>query len=953
MSHSSSNDISRVESMGDKKSDHEQSADPSMLKTGDQVKAGDSKKSKEEKKEEFRPALPPEPLATWRKVLKDVWIGESKNIKVELCETILTNIFIVSNNLFEDILLLHKICPDYSTQKMSTLAGFVMQYFAQWLNKCDRSELYERYLTRQLQMEALETAVVKHTTHLRTIADIYKLKVKEMMTPACNAVKRLLELKNYRDAINCAAVFDLQEEIPIEQIVVPCLLQNGYLAIEAYLKDRRDLQIELVRFFDNFVGMDNAKMRERVRCLHESGLLPMSQMKMQSKTLEKLVAKLISIYGLRGDEAAPNLARCRQEGSLRYVVSKHFIEGTMSEESYTDYVSHALKDDQHLQHYFVKHLYRIGEIDDAVRWVVHCKMNTNIPHSVRAIMDQTRIQSAEEKISRLRERRKDMVDVNLFDGHPVIMVDTIMSLRRLIGVFETASIIGIDTEWKPMFLSTVEQVALLQVSTRSCSYLVDVIKLEEEIGEEEWMEFFKALFCTESSMKLGFDFANDMRVLRASFPFLESMQPDMKNVICIMKLATSLISENSASLDLPVDEAHGSASNENTADELPSDEQQLHFKLADLYYRLLGERLDKREQIGNWAVRPLRREQMKYAAMDAYCLIRIYDRMKVRATEEFGMNWQTHLEMSDVIQVKPKQPKKGKKKATRVDDNELQQMMERVNAAVDESTANGQRPSDVKVIVDSMMFGLGKHLRRCGIDTILAETRDSLVECAKRERERYILTSGKAYNELLRNRALCASNRILCVPAVQTMNAIEQIEYVLKYFHIKLHKEDIFSRCMICNAQSFVIGPAPILEAMYQANVIALLPFNEQPYNADKYNQKILEVNGDDYSGYGCSLTINEDDKSWATARCYNGILDIRNCLVLASNCDAPSVVQIEKVPLPVLEKEGRFFYVCGQCGKVYWDGCHIVNYNTFAEPLFANETAEESTIVCDEIGMN
>uniref|UniRef100_A0A914SBG9 Uncharacterized protein n=1 Tax=Parascaris equorum TaxID=6256 RepID=A0A914SBG9_PAREQ len=80
-------------------------------------------------------------------------------------------------------------------------------------------------------------------------------------------------------------------------------------------------------------------MRERVRCLHESGLLPMSQMKMQSKTLEKLVAKLISIYGLRGDEAAPNLARCRQEGSLRYVVSKHFIEGTMSEESYTDYVS--------------------------------------------------------------------------------------------------------------------------------------------------------------------------------------------------------------------------------------------------------------------------------------------------------------------------------------------------------------------------------------------------------------------------------------------------------------------------------------------------------------------------------------------------------------------------------------------------------------------------------------
>lgn len=29
-----------------------------------------------------------------------------------------------------------------------------------------------------------------------------------------------------------------------------------------------------------------------------------------------------------------------------------------------------------------------------------------------------------------------------------------------------------------------------------------------------------------------------------------------------------------------------------------------------------------------------------------------------------------------------------------------------------------------------------------------------------------------------------------------------------------------------------------------------------------------------------------------------------------------------------------RFFYVCGICGTVYWDGCHIVNYNVFVEPL-------------------
>lgn len=83
MAHSSSNGMPRMESVGDEKSGHEQPVDPSVPKTGDEVTAGSSRKSKEEKKEEFRPPPPPEPLATWRKVLKDVWIGESKDIKVD------------------------------------------------------------------------------------------------------------------------------------------------------------------------------------------------------------------------------------------------------------------------------------------------------------------------------------------------------------------------------------------------------------------------------------------------------------------------------------------------------------------------------------------------------------------------------------------------------------------------------------------------------------------------------------------------------------------------------------------------------------------------------------------------------------------------------------------------------------------------------------------------------
>ncbi|VDK21493.1 unnamed protein product [Anisakis simplex] len=155
-------------------------------------------------------------------------------------------------------------------------------------------------------------------------------------------------------------------------------------------------------------------------------------MKMQPKSVEKLVTKLLTSYGLQGDEVAPNLARARQEGSLRYIVYNRFVEKNMSEESYTDYVANirvgkclvedlsgslnstesvgysgynfaeqALKDDRHLQRYMVKYLNRVGRQDDAIRWVVYCKMDKrDVPYSVQELLTETKIREAEDKISK-------------------------------------------------------------------------------------------------------------------------------------------------------------------------------------------------------------------------------------------------------------------------------------------------------------------------------------------------------------------------------------------------------------------------------------------------------------------------------------------------------------------------------------------------------------------------
>lgn len=46
----------------------------------------------------------------------------------------------------------------------------------------------------------------------------------------------------------------------------------------------------------------------------------------------------------------------------------------------------------------------------------------------------------------------------------------------------------------------------------------------------------------------------------------------------------------------------------------------------------LGKKLDKSNQFSNWAQRPLRKEQLRYAALDAFCLLEIYDAIEKQLT---------------------------------------------------------------------------------------------------------------------------------------------------------------------------------------------------------------------------------------------------------------------------------------------------------------------------------
>lgn len=59
-------------------------------------------------------------------------------------------------------------------------------------------------------------------------------------------------------------------------------------------------------------------------------------------------------------------------------------------------------------------------------------------------------------------------------------------------------------------------------------------------------------------------------------------------------------------------------------------------------------------------------------------------------------------------------------------------------------------PDKLKIVCDTMLQGLGKALRRCGIDTAILENHEDHMRCVElaQDEKRYIVTRGTAFNKV-------------------------------------------------------------------------------------------------------------------------------------------------------------------------------------------------------------
>jgi hypothetical protein len=116
----------------------------------------------------------------------------------------------------------------------------------------------------------------------------------------------------------------------------------------------------------------------------------------------------------------------------------------------------------------------------------------------------------------------------------IVMVDkSTPHLDDMMSDFEAHAVVGLDVEWKPDMASHAQsRCALLQLSTRSRAYLVDLTEAGMHPGI---LDAFARLFLSADVLKVGFAIAGDFSRLRRDFHSL----PEPRNWLDLAFLQTA------------------------------------------------------------------------------------------------------------------------------------------------------------------------------------------------------------------------------------------------------------------------------------------------------------------------------------------------------------------------------------------------------------------------------
>ncbi|KAK4571136.1 hypothetical protein RGQ29_029816 [Quercus rubra] len=191
-----------------------------------------------------------------------------------------------------------------------------------------------------------------------------------------------------------------------------------------------------------------------------------------------------------------------------------------------------------------------------------------------------------------------------------------------------SSIVALDAEWKPIRTpqSSFPTVALLQLacqlgprltpdsdesteSVDSVTFLLDLLS----IPLPSIWEILRDVFVSPDILKLGFRFKQDLVYLSSTF-CAQGCDPGFDRVEPFLDITS----------------AYNHLQHKQHGKKIPKQTK----SLANICEEVLGFSLSKELQCSDWSRRPLTEEQKTYAAMDAHCLLEIFNIFQAKVVKE-------------------------------------------------------------------------------------------------------------------------------------------------------------------------------------------------------------------------------------------------------------------------------------------------------------------------------
>ncbi|KRY90994.1 putative exonuclease mut-7 -like protein [Trichinella pseudospiralis] len=510
--------------------------------------------------------------------------GKLQSLNISDISTFLLDTFQSwENPLVQLIDLLENISQEFVVNQWKRLHVIIIEKFQDWFQQnCAAISV-----SNDLRIRAFDVATAFDTANFNIMAKIFQMKSNNSIF--VESVRKLARSGRYFDAIGCVNALQMHQYFELEEILIPCMfhVNNNSTNVLQYLRSAPHLINGFFEILDKLLNSFYS-MKHYAEGVNAIGYKFSRQ---NRKSILKSVFYLakhleVDTYKYR------SLRFAAYSGALKFLCAAHYVSGEMNYDSWKEMVEVVLEKYPESANFLVELLCdSYSDPTEAEKWIKHHKVHLRTSfrcQNGRLLKNQRTFVNA----TKPSNKPKVGEYLQLPSFIKICFVDNYDTALTVLNEISKANTIGIDSEWRPMLFSN-ENILIadvVQIATRQQVYLIDYFKFNNDA-------------------KHIYDMCG------SHFNEIYDIFAKKNNLPSIKQLSDNFDVETSTSF-----------SETDRKNKLPK----LSFtrSLNDHCFVYLGYWLAKSERMSNWQRRPLREMQMQYAALDAYSVVSVYDRLE-------------------------------------------------------------------------------------------------------------------------------------------------------------------------------------------------------------------------------------------------------------------------------------------------------------------------------------